>query len=74
MAKIDILKQSTTGTIVRLDFDSEEQMNNIYVMSGRVIEQGELYIILHLMQNDSLLINNRVVLWWNHKKRCFVRQ
>ena len=71
---VEILERNSLVSLIKIKAGSKEALKKIYVMSGEEVERTEDSIILRVMQNDSLLINRRISLWWNQEEGTFVRQ
>lgn len=71
---VELLERNSRETIIRVKATSEENLKKIYVTSGQVLEQTSNSITLRVVQNDSLLINRRIALWWDQEKGRFIRQ
>lgn len=69
---LHVMERVGNSTIVKLK--GVDKIGRVSVMSGEVVERTLDSLTLKLRRNDSLLINGRIVLWWNEEEKCFVRQ
>ena len=71
---VEIIESNTDYTVIKVCAQDDVQIKRIYVSSAEVLERSEQSLTLKVKQNDSLLIDRRITLWWDQNKAAFIRQ
>ena len=68
---VEVLERTELYDVVRLKL---ADMHGVHVISGEEVDRTQDTMTMKLRQNDSLLVDGKVVLWWNKNGSCFERQ
>ena len=68
---VEVLERTEVYDLVKLRL---VDLDGVHVISGEEVDRTQDTMTMKLRQNDSLLIDGKVVLWWNKSGSCFERQ